>query len=219
MTAARGGHVMRAYLLRTASVGLLLASTTAFALAQNQQNPGATGQGQGGPGATDQKNPSQPNAAANPGGTPDDRARAQQAVPLETTNNQQPQPVFVNGKLAVDGAPADAQTEPAKFSAKNDAIDKLNQNALTDKQLSAEQRRALYQKLGPGRETTGAGGASDPAYAQVGVFLPRDLALQPLPDEIAKQMPNIAIYRYVRAGNKVLLVEPTNDVVVAVLQG
>ena len=208
---------MRAQLLRTTSVAFLLASTAGFAVAQNQQNPGAPNPGA--PGVNEHQNPSQPNATGNPGTTPNDASRAQQAVPLETTNNQQPQPVFVNGKLAVPGAPADQQTEPAKFSAKNDAIDKLNQNAITDKQLSPEQRRALFQALGAGRETTGAGSAGDPPYAQVGVFLPRDIALQALPDEVAKQMPNLSIYRYVRAGSKVLLVEPTNDVVVAVLQG
>lgn len=64
------------------------------------------------------------------GTTRDELQRAEQAVPPEPTGqasqaNQAQQPVFVDGKLAVPGAPVDSQTEPAKFSAKNDAVDKL----------------------------------------------------------------------------------------------
>ena len=56
--------------------------------------------------------------------------QAPQAPPQITqTQASQPgmqpqEPAFINGKLAAPGAPQDAQTEPAKFSAKNDAKDK-----------------------------------------------------------------------------------------------
>src|SRR6266853_53217 len=55
--------------------------------------------------------------------------------------------VFVNGALAVPGAPANTDTVPAKFSAKNAADDELITVAHTFKTLTDEQRRAIYQAL------------------------------------------------------------------------
>jgi hypothetical protein len=165
--------------------------------------------------------------AQNPKEQVKDEERARQASPPETTTQTPapPQPVFVDGKLTVPGAPADSETVPAKFSARNDAVDKLNQNALTEKQLNDAQRHALYQRLGPQRETTGsvapgsgdAGVAPNANIAQVGVVLPTSVKLQALPDDVKQQMPNLALYAYARAAGKVLLVEPNNRAVLAVL--
>jgi len=180
---------MRRHLLCNVAVGLALLAGTTFATAQSQQTQ--------------------------------DQDRAKQASPPETTNQAPPppQPVFVDGKLTVPGAPADSETVPAKFSARNDAVDKLNQNALTEKQLNAAQRLALYRRLGPSRETTGSGAgvSGDAALAQVGIVLPPSVTLQKLPDDVARQMPNIANYAYTHATGAVLLVEPNNRAVVAVL--
>src|SRR5260221_915944 len=55
--------------------------------------------------------------------------------------------VLVNGAFAVPGAPANTDTVPAKFSAKNAADDKLIIIAYTFKTLSDEERRAIYQAL------------------------------------------------------------------------
>jgi LTXXQ motif family protein len=55
--------------------------------------------------------------------------------------------VFVNGVLAVPGAPANTDTVPAKFSARNAADDKLITIAYTFKTLTDEERRAIYQAL------------------------------------------------------------------------
>src|SRR5258708_40156403 len=64
---------------------------------------------------------------------------------------QQPPPaprdVFVNGALAVPGAPTESDTVPAKFSAKNAADDELITVAYTFKTLTADQRRAIYPAL------------------------------------------------------------------------
>src|SRR5262249_40006342 len=54
---------------------------------------------------------------------------------------------FVNGVLAVPGAPASTDTVPAKFSARNAADDKLITIAYTFKTLTDEERRAIYQAL------------------------------------------------------------------------
>ena len=55
--------------------------------------------------------------------------------------------VFVNGALAVPGAPENTDTVPAKFSEQNAADDKLSIAAYTFKLLTEEQRRAIYTAL------------------------------------------------------------------------
>jgi Protein of unknown function (DUF1236) len=165
-------------------------------------------------------NTNQPAKIDGAGTTRDEHQRAQQAVPPEPTTQAPTTPVFVNGKLAVSGMPPDAQTEPAKFSAKNDAVDKLNQNALTEKALSPQQRTTVYNELRASRETTGSAngsGTADEGHAQVGAVLPVTVELRLLPEGVVSEFRNIAIYRYARAGDKVLLVEPSNRAVVAVL--
>jgi hypothetical protein len=57
-------------------------------------------------------------------------------------NAQPPQPAFVDGALAVPGAPANTDTVPA-----NAADDKLITLAHTFKTLSNEERRAIYEAL------------------------------------------------------------------------
>jgi hypothetical protein len=86
--------------------------------------------------------------------------------------------VFVNGVLAVPGAPADTDTEPSKFSAKNAADDKLIILAYTFKLLTDEQRRAIYDGLKGQR----AGGAFN---ADIGVELPSSVELRPVPNDVA----------------------------------
>ena len=124
-------------------------------------------------------------------------------------NAQPPQPAFVNGALAVPGAPANSQTVPAKFSAKNDADDKLITLAYTFKTLSNEERRAIYQAL--------RGKPVGTAFnADIGVELPVETGLQPVPDELANNVPQTKGYYYMVAQDRVLLVSPANRTVVGV---
>jgi len=69
--------------------------------------------------------------------------------PSSHTPNAKPQEnaVFVNGALAVPGAPANTDTVPAKFSKKNAADDELITVAYTFKTLTDDERRAIYQAL------------------------------------------------------------------------
>ena len=116
--------------------------------------------------------------------------------------------VFVNGALAVPGAPANSDTVPAKFSKKNAADDRLVTVAYTFKNLSDEERRAIYQAL----KDQPAGRAFN---ADVGVELPTTVELKPMPDEVAQRVPQTKDYRYAVADNRVLLVSPTRVVVAA----
>jgi hypothetical protein len=114
--------------------------------------------------------------------------------------------VFVDGALAVPGAPADTDTVPAKFSAKNAADDQLVTVGYTFKNLSDEQRRAIYQAL----KDQPAG----PAFnADVSAVLPATVELKAMPDEVAQRVPQTKDYQYAVADNRVLLVSPTRVVV------
>ncbi len=124
--------------------------------------------------------------------------------------------VFVNGALNVPGAPQNTDTVPAKFSAKNDADDKLITVAYTFKQLTDEQRRAIYDAV-KGHQTTGAGTGGS-SY-DVGAELPPSVDLAPFPPEVTAAIPQTEKYRYTVSGNRVLLVSPTNMIVVGVIEG
>ena len=113
--------------------------------------------------------------------------------------------VFVNGAFAVPGAPANADTVPAKFSAKNAADDKLIIIAYTFKTLSDEERRAIYQAL--------KGQPAAAFNADVGTELPPGVELHPVPNEVAARVPQTRGYRYVVANDRVLLVGTSRIVV------
>jgi hypothetical protein len=117
--------------------------------------------------------------------------------------------VFVNGALAVPGAPANTDTVPAKFSEKNAADDKLITLAYTFKLLTDEQRRAIYEGL--------KGQEAGPAFnADIGVELPSSIELHPVPNDVAARVTQTKDYRYAVADNRVLLVAPVGRFVVGV---
>ena len=107
--------------------------------------------------------------------------------------------VFVNGALAVPGAPANTDTVPAKFSAKNAADDELVTVAYTFKTLTDGERRVIYQSL----KDQPAGSAFN---ADIGTKLPPGIELRPVPEELAARVPQTRDYRYAVATDRVLLV-------------
>jgi hypothetical protein len=116
--------------------------------------------------------------------------------------------VFVNGALAVSGAPANTDTAPAKFSAKNAADDELITIAYTFKTLTDDERRAVYQTL----KDQPAGSAFN---ADIGTKLPPGIELRAVPEELAARVPQTRDYRYAVAMDRVLLVG-TGRIVVGV---
>jgi len=62
------------------------------------------------------------------------------------------------------------------------------------------------------------GAANPDFYANVGVQLPSAVDLRALPDDVTAKIPQTRTYRYTTVGDKVLLVEPANRTVVAVIQ-
>jgi hypothetical protein len=149
-------------------------------------------------------------------------AKDQPQAPPPARQNEASQPGtkqdgegFVGGKLAVPGAPQGTQDEPAKFSAKNEQIDRTPimayPLALTD-----QQKRAIYERMTQGAQpglTKGAAPASE-ITAKPSEQVPATLALQELPPEMAASMPSVADYKFLPLQNRILVVNPRESVVV-----
>src|SRR6476619_1379574 len=122
--------------LRTGSLVLALLGSTALSAgnAVAQQAP---------PAAEPQQQQQQEKAQQTPSGKMGAEEPSSHAPSQKPADNS----VFVNGALAVPGAPANTDTVPAKFSPKNAADDKLITIAYTFKTLADDERRAVYQAL------------------------------------------------------------------------
>lgn len=188
---------MRRRLLRTSSLVLVfLGAGFSADLAVAQQPP---------PAAEPQQQQQQEKAQQTPSG----KMGAEEPSSGAPTQKPADNSVFVNGALAVHGAPENVDTVPAKFSAKNAADDKLITLAYTFKLLTNEQRRAIYDGL--------KGQPAGPAFnADVGVELPPSVELRPVPNDVAARVQQTGDYRYAVAADRVLLVSPVNRVVVGV---
>jgi hypothetical protein len=90
--------------------------------------------------------------------------------------------------------------------------------AFTFKNLSDEQRRAIVQGVKDAKTAAPNGAANPDFYANVGVQVPIAVDLRALPDEVTAKIPQTRAYRYTMVGDKVLLVEPANRTVVAVIK-
>lgn len=143
---------------------------------------------------------------------------APQAPPQATqTQASQPglspvQPVFVNGKLVVPGAPEGTQDEPAKFSARNDAIDNMPTMAYPPS-LTDEQKRTIYQRVSEGQAPL-SNIAAKPAEQ-----IPASTKLEDLPRDLADNLPAIRDYKFLRLQDKVLLVNPRESTIVGEIKG
>jgi hypothetical protein len=124
--------------------------------------------------------------------------------------------VFVDGKLAVPGAPEDGQTVPSKYSARNAALDQLPTVAFSLR-LTDEQKREIYDELHKGPK----GLALSPAYAMLGAEIPSDIALgnlRPVPETLMAKFPELRRTSYLVEGPNVLLTND-NSMVISVLSG
>src|SRR4051812_25256844 len=186
--------------LRTASLVLALLGSTALGAgdAVAQQPP---------PAAEPQQQQQQEKALQTESGKMGKEEPSSHAPSQKPTDNS----VFVNGALAVPGAPANTDTVPAKFSEKNAADDKLSTAAYTFKLLTDQQRAAIYTGL--------KGQPAGPAFnADIGIELPPSVELRPVPNDVAARVAQTADYLYAVANDRVLLVTPVNRVVVGVFK-
>jgi hypothetical protein len=115
--------------------------------------------------------------------------------------------VFVNGKLAVPGAPAESQTEPAKFSERNAKLDVVPIMA-KPLGLTEEQKRRIVasvtQSNAPVAQISAKPADLLPATTQVGKFAADVKAAVPATSDLG----------FIRTSDKILIVQPTNMIVV-----
>lgn len=207
----------RRLLLSTAA---LVAFGLAPALAQgadpNQPNGAPPAQQGASPAASEGVKPTQDQSGSSKvPPTADQHQQGQQSVstPSGKTGKEEPTAhaptqstaVFVDGKLNVPGAPADSQTVPAKFSERNDTIDKLPIMAMP-LGLSDEQRRAILDSVkqaNPPVQTTSAKPAEE---------LPLNIEVHDL--GVSSDIPDAARFKVVRTSDRILLVAPSNRIVV-----
>jgi hypothetical protein len=118
--------------------------------------------------------------------------------------------VLVNGRWNVPGAPVDSQTVPAKFSEGNAALDKRPIMAfpLT---LSEEQKQKLVAAI---RKADVKNAEIDPKLTEE---LPVTVQLHEMPLS-AKEL-GVSDLKYVRLSDRIILVNPTNRIVVAEIKG
>ncbi len=131
--------------------------------------------------------------------------------------------VFVNGALAIPGAPKDVDTVPSKYSPRNDASDRLPTVAFRLKSLTDDQRREVYEQLTGQRQPLALGpGQPDDPHAIVGAEIPADLAFRdftPVPDAVSARLPQLRGTVFMRSDGRVLLIDPANRIVIGVLPG
>jgi hypothetical protein len=199
------------------TITLALALMAGAAAAQ-QQPPAPAAQDQ--PPAPD-RNPAPPGVdpaqqnAPQPGYKPEQGGKQEPGSRAATAAPEDARPL-VDGKLNVPGAPANSDTVPAKFSAKNDADDKTITLGYTFKDLTPEQKKAIYQVVSAGGAKP-SGADLPPKVAEVGATLPPLYPVEAFPEQTTSQVGQTERYRYTIVGDKLLLVDPTNMIVVGVI--
>ena len=119
--------------------------------------------------------------------------RAGKAEPLPQASSDGP--VFVDGALNVPGAPKDSETVSAKFSAHN-AL------PIMAARLTDEQRKKIAATLSTGNASVVA------IDATVSQKLPLEVEMLELPDALKREIPAVSKLKYVRASDRIVLVDP-----------
>ncbi|MGH6768376.1 MAG: DUF1236 domain-containing protein [Xanthobacteraceae bacterium] len=181
-------HILQAAALTLALAGAILPASA-------QQQPGAKPPNQNsGPDAGTQPNAQVPGPnALTPGAA---------STSTDASTMAQPVPGAMPGSAAV----------PSTMSERNAASDKLAITAFTFKNLTPQQRQAIYQAL-KGKP------AAQAFNADIGMVLPSQVALDPVPNDVARQVPQTEGYHFTVTADRVLLVSGANRYVVGVLTG
>lgn len=143
---------------------------------------------------------------------------AEPAPPPSATPQPSAAGIFENGILSVAGADPDNQTAPARHSKRTDAADQIPIAGYALKHLSREQRSRLYQALS---KPMAISGRTAEVERVIGAEINADVtlhALQPLPDAVTRDMPELKYLAFVQDESTVLLVSPTMHRVLAVLE-
>lgn len=160
--------------------------------------------------------PAQPQAPAaqnqaNTAAQQDDKAKPAQAGAEEPGSHPPaasapPTAVFVDGKLAVPGAPADSQTVPSKVSERNAWLDSQPMMALP-LGITDEQKRHIADSL---KDTP----TTDKISAKPADILPATTETTEFSKEIKDAIPMVSDLEFIKTRDKILLVRAPNMVVV-----
>lgn len=182
----------------TSATALLILATLGVAAAESQTaSP---------PGQEQQRSPAQKQDAlpSSPGhqrqvddALKSESGRTGKAEPLPQASSDGP--LLVDGALNVPGAPKDSETVPAKFSAHNAALDKL---PIMAARLTDEQRKKIAAMLSTDNASAVA------IDATVSQELPLNVEMLELPDALKREVPVVSKLKYVRASDRILLVDP-----------
>jgi hypothetical protein len=182
----------------TSATALLVLATLGVAAADGQT---ASTPAQEQPQSSEQKQNAQPGSPGYQRKVDDalesESGRAGKAEPLPQPPSDGPP--FVDGALNVPGAPKDSETAPAKFSAHNAALDKL---PIMAARLTDEQRKKIAAMLNTGNAPVVA------IDATVSQQLPPDVEMLDLPDALKREIPAVSPLKYVRASDRIVLVDP-----------
>jgi hypothetical protein len=164
------------------------------------------------------ENPLPPSGSAGGKNHSDQNAKQESSSKIDGTN---PHPdVFVNGALAVPGAPIDVDTIPSKFSERTAADDKLPIAAYRFKHLTPDQLKSIREAIGQ-NVAQGSGTRAISGYAHIGAEIPTMVALNelhPLPASVLAQLPAMKGVVFTLSEDKVLLVNASTRVVMGVLE-
>lgn len=207
---------MRRVLLFTTTLIAFGAAAPAQGIDPNQPNGAPPAQQGASPATTEGVKPTQDQSGSSRvPATSDQQRQGEQAVstPSGKTGKEEPSShaptldtaVFADGRLNVPGAPADSQTVPAKFSERNDRIDRLPIMAMP-LGLTDQQRRAILDSVKQANQPVQSTAAKPAEELPMGVVV-HDLG-------VSANIPQVARLKYVRTSDRVLLVQPSNRIVV-----
>ena len=114
--------------------------------------------------------------------------------------------VFVNGKLAVPGAPEDSQTVPSKFSERNARLDATPIMALS-LGLNDEQKHRVAESVAKSDTPVSA------LNAKPADILPATTAVSEFSADVKAAVPMLSDVSYIRTKDKILLVRAPTMVV------
>jgi hypothetical protein len=125
-------------------------------------------------------------------------------------------PILNNGMLTVPGALRDSQTAPAKFSQRTAEADRLPIAAYALRGLSGPQRERLHSALHKPMALSGE--QQLVPLAEVGAEVAATLTgLEPLPEHVLSDFPELKSLVFARVGDKIILVDPVQHRVLAVV--
>ena len=125
----------------------------------------------------------------------------------ESTNTGGTSPDLNAGAESNGPIGATGQTMPAKFSAQNDALDKIP--IMGRLPLTADQARMVRDSLAATSEPDAGSAAVGPATE-----LPAGIAIHDLPSNVTEQAPALRGYKFAKLADKIVIVSPPNRVVI-----